>query len=90
MTSNRESSSCTAEEINRDIVNECVRFIVCREGCKIPIKRAEIIKHITTSNQISVSQINKVIIEANKVLKNVSKFVVIFQTIVIVFVFSRI
>ncbi|KAJ0174442.1 hypothetical protein K1T71_009550 [Dendrolimus kikuchii] len=71
MSSSRANSSRAEEEVNPDVVNECVRYIISREGCKIPIKRAEIIKHLTTSNQIATSQINKVIIEANKILKYV-------------------
>lgn len=55
-----------------DSVKECVRFIVCREGSKIPIKRSEIIKHLSTVCETPSNHTNAVIIEANKVLKRVS------------------
>lgn len=71
MSQRRQNRSQAEEGIGDDVVNECVRFIICREGSKIPIKRPEIIKHLTTTCQISSNQINKIIIEANKVLKRV-------------------
>ncbi|XP_041982321.1 non-structural maintenance of chromosomes element 3 homolog [Aricia agestis] len=55
----------------QDAIKECVRFVVCREGSKLPIKRAEIIKHINTNNQTPANQVNVVIVEANKILKRV-------------------
>lgn len=66
-TSNSEEIEATLE----DAINECVRFITCREGSKIPIKRAEIIKHLNTTCQTPANQVNTVVIEANKVLKRV-------------------
>ncbi|XP_075980384.1 non-structural maintenance of chromosomes element 3 homolog [Anticarsia gemmatalis] len=54
-----------------DSIKECVRFILCKEGSKIPIKRGEILKHLSTVCQTATNLVNIVIIEANKVLKNV-------------------
>lgn len=75
--SQRKSNRSTPEESNpnlEDHIKECVRFIVCREGSKIPIKRAEIVKHLANTCQTSPNQVNAVIIEANKTLKRVCTF----------------
>ncbi|XP_045774999.1 non-structural maintenance of chromosomes element 3 homolog isoform X2 [Maniola jurtina] len=66
-TINRSQSenSCPAEA-----VNECVKFLVCREGSKKPIRQADIEKHLTDVLQTPVNK--KLVIEnANKVLKHV-------------------
>ncbi|KAL4714858.1 hypothetical protein ACJJTC_012530 [Scirpophaga incertulas] len=52
-------------------IKECVRFIVCREGSKIPIKRAEIVKHLSSTYQLPKNQVNSVIVEANRKLKEI-------------------
>lgn len=75
MMSQRRGNRSTAEESEAnldDAIKECVRFIVCREGSKIPIKRAEIVKHLNTTCQTLANQVNTVIVEANKTLKRVS------------------
>lgn len=54
-----------------DSIKECVRFMLCREGSKVPIKRSEVNKHLSTVCQTASNQINTVIIEASKVLKRV-------------------
>ncbi|XP_053611161.1 non-structural maintenance of chromosomes element 3 homolog isoform X2 [Plodia interpunctella] len=59
------------ETVDEDAVNECVRFIVCREGSKIPIKRAEIMKHLSATTQIPGNQVKSILVEANKILKKV-------------------
>ncbi|KAL0822026.1 hypothetical protein ABMA28_005402 [Loxostege sticticalis] len=74
MMSQRRGNRSTAEESEAnldDAIKECVRFIVCREGSKIPIKRAEIVKHLNTTCQTLANQVNTVIVEANKTLKRV-------------------
>lgn len=55
----------------REAIEECVRYIFYREGSKIPIKRAEIIKHLASTCQTSPNQVNTFISEANKLLKKV-------------------
>lgn len=50
---------------------ECVRYIVCREGSKIPIKRSDIIKNIASAADVPSNQINTVVTQANKLLKKV-------------------
>ncbi|XP_039756273.1 MAGE-like protein 2 [Pararge aegeria] len=58
-------NACPAEA-----VNQCVKFLVCREGSKIPIKNADIENFITSVIQTPVDK--KLVIEkANKVLKSV-------------------
>lgn len=69
---NNRSSNDTNFENMEESIQECVRYIICREGSKLPIKRAEILKHLSTVCQTTSNQINTVIIEANKILKNVS------------------
>lgn len=56
-------------------IKECVHFILCREGSKIPIKRSEIIKHLHATCETATNQVNTVLAEANKILKRVSTFV---------------
>lgn len=55
-----------------EAVKECVRYIFCREGNKIPIKRADIVKHLSTTCQTPSGDVNAVISRANQVLKKVS------------------
>ncbi|KAG6447480.1 non-structural maintenance of chromosomes element 3 homolog [Manduca sexta] len=55
----------------KEAVIECVRFIVCREGSKIPIKRAEVVKHLETTCSTPSNLVNKVVLEANNTLKRV-------------------
>ncbi|XP_026754710.2 non-structural maintenance of chromosomes element 3 homolog [Galleria mellonella] len=72
--SQRRVNRSNTEEVEENIesaINECVRYIVIREGSKIPIKRAEIAKHLNSTCQTPSNQVNSVIIEANKVLKRV-------------------
>ncbi|KAJ8712548.1 hypothetical protein PYW07_005390 [Mythimna separata] len=74
MSQRRGNRSTNAEpDISEleDSIKECVHYIICREGSKIPIKRSEIIKHLNTTCETPTSQVNKVIIEANKILKRV-------------------
>uniref|UniRef100_A0A1E1W4G7 MAGE domain-containing protein n=1 Tax=Pectinophora gossypiella TaxID=13191 RepID=A0A1E1W4G7_PECGO len=52
-------------------INECVRYIFCREGSKIPFKRAEIAKHLNTTCQTNAGEVNSVISRANTILKRV-------------------
>ncbi|RVE48028.1 hypothetical protein evm_007340 [Chilo suppressalis] len=66
-TTNEEEISMHLE----DAIKECVRFIICREGSKKPIKRAEISSHLNTTCQTPNNQINTVMIEANKLLKRI-------------------
>ncbi|CAG4982220.1 unnamed protein product [Colias eurytheme] len=54
-----------------DAINECVRYILCREGSKIPIKRVDIIKFLNSTSQVSTSQVNAIIREAEKILKKI-------------------
>ena len=58
-----------------EAIKECVHYILCREGSKIPIKRGEIIKHLNATCETATSQVNRVLSEADKVLKRVSVFV---------------
>jgi uncharacterized Rmd1/YagE family protein len=60
----------------KNAVQECVRYLFCRERSKIPIKRTEILKHLLNTCQTPANQVNNVIVEANRVLK-VSVFVFI-------------
>lgn len=75
--SQRRSQRSTApadEELDPALdgaVTECVRYVLCRESSKIPLKRAEIVKHLNTTFQISSNQVNKIVAEANKILKTV-------------------
>ncbi|CAK1587234.1 unnamed protein product [Parnassius mnemosyne] len=73
MSQKRQSKN--NESINntdlKSAVKECVRYIFCREGSKIPIKRAEILKHIQSVCETPSNQVNNVIVEANNVLKTV-------------------
>ncbi|KAM3957934.1 non-structural maintenance of chromosomes element 3 homolog [Aphomia sociella] len=72
MTQRRNRSNTEEVDVNvESAINECVRYIICREGSKIPIKRAEIAKHLNSTCQTPSNQVNTVIIEANKILKRV-------------------
>lgn len=73
MSQRRSKSLNVSSSEIADSIKECVRYIISREGSKIPIKRAEIIKHLTTICQTSSGQVNAVIIETNKILKQVRK-----------------
>ncbi|CAK1555544.1 unnamed protein product [Leptosia nina] len=52
-------------------IHECVHFILCREGSKIPIKRSEIKDHLNTTCQMPPSEINGIIVQAEKLLKRI-------------------
>ncbi|KOB67126.1 MAGE-like protein 2, partial [Operophtera brumata] len=70
--SQRRSNRSQADEDVPDLaepIKECVRFIVCREGSKIPIRRSEIVKHLVTVCQTPSNQINNVVLGANNLLK---------------------
>nr|XP_021186038.2 non-structural maintenance of chromosomes element 3 homolog [Helicoverpa armigera] len=56
---------------HEDSIKECVRYIICREGSKIPIKRAEIIKHLSTTCQTPSNLVKTVLVEADRILKRV-------------------
>ncbi|XP_059048738.1 non-structural maintenance of chromosomes element 3 homolog [Achroia grisella] len=71
MSQRRQNISMETEENLGGAINECVRYIVIREGSKIPIKRAEIAKHLNSTCQTPSNQVNSVVIEANKILKKV-------------------
>lgn len=53
-------------------VKECVRYVFCREGNKIPFKRADIAKYLNTTCQTASGDVNRVITRANNELKRVS------------------
>lgn len=57
-----------------EAVKECVRYIFYREGNKTPFKRADIVKHLSTTCQTPSGDVNTVISRANQVLKKVSTF----------------
>lgn len=78
MSQRRINRTHTDEDLSHleDAIKECVRFIFCREGSKIPIKRTEIIKHLTTACETPNNQVNKVIAEADKTLKKVTFIIV--------------
>lgn len=69
---NRQSNAEVDVSALEDAIKECVRYIICREGSKIPIKRSEVSKHLNATCQTSPNQVNSVLIEANKILKRVS------------------
>ncbi|XP_060804903.1 non-structural maintenance of chromosomes element 3 homolog isoform X2 [Amyelois transitella] len=72
--SQRRTNRSTAdaeESVDEEAVTECVRYIICRESSKFPIKRAEILKHLTTTTQTPANQVKSVLVEANKILKQV-------------------
>ncbi|CAG9129551.1 unnamed protein product [Plutella xylostella] len=76
MSQPRSRASRAAEEADADpdlgeAINECARFLICREGSKIPIKRAEIQKFLAPNFQIPSNRINVVISEANKLIRKV-------------------
>ncbi|XP_050347844.1 melanoma-associated antigen F1-like [Nymphalis io] len=52
-------------------VQECVRYILSREGSKIPIKQGDIRKYLEENYGVSRNLYKNIIIEANNVLKNV-------------------
>ncbi|KAH9640303.1 hypothetical protein HF086_001655, partial [Spodoptera exigua] len=54
-----------------DGIKECVRYIICREGSKIPIKKGDVSKHLSATCQTPSNHVNTVLIEANKILKRV-------------------
>lgn len=56
-----------------EAVNECARYILCREASKIPIKRANIIKHLATVCQTPSGDVSRVISRTNKLLEKVCK-----------------
>lgn len=68
---NRQSNAEVDVSALEDAIKECVRYIICREGSKIPIKRSEVSKHLSATCQTSPNQVNSVLIEANKILKRV-------------------
>lgn len=73
MSQRRSNRSQDAEDVQNleEAIKECVRYIVCREGSKIPIKRFEIVKHLGTVCQTPANQINNVVVGANNILKKV-------------------
>lgn len=72
--SQRRSNRSQAEDVPNleEPIKECVRFIVCREGSKIPIKRSEIVRHLGAVCQTPSNQINNVVVGANNILRKVS------------------
>lgn len=67
-----EETANVAEQLLLDeAVKECVRYIFCREGNKIPIKRVDIAKHLNTTCQTPSGDVSSVISKANQVLKTV-------------------
>ncbi|KAJ2940401.1 hypothetical protein O0L34_g80 [Tuta absoluta] len=74
MSQRRANRSSAVEEDDGSLdtaVNECVRFVLCREGSKIPFKRAEIGKHLHATCETSLGDVNRVVTKANKILKEV-------------------
>ncbi|CAH4029892.1 unnamed protein product [Pieris brassicae] len=73
----KEGSTSRVEEpsnTHTNAVTECVRYILCREGSKVPIKRSEIKDYLSTSSQISQNDMNTIILEAERVLKKIYGF----------------
>ncbi|XP_047521477.1 non-structural maintenance of chromosomes element 3 homolog [Pieris napi] len=73
----KEGSTSRVEEslnTNTNAVTECVRYILCREGSKVPIKRSEIKDYLSTSSQISQNDMNSIILESERVLKKIYGF----------------
>ncbi|GBP56325.1 Non-structural maintenance of chromosomes element 3 homolog [Eumeta japonica] len=67
-------SALASQDVNPEIddaVQECVRYILCREGSKLPIKRVDLLKHLSGICQTSSGEINVIVAESNKVLKRV-------------------
>ncbi|XP_038222285.1 non-structural maintenance of chromosomes element 3 homolog [Zerene cesonia] len=69
----RPSRNNTEESLDNlgDAINECVRYILCREGSKIPIKRVDIIKFLNSTCQVSTNQVNSIIRESETILKQI-------------------
>ncbi|XP_063537588.1 non-structural maintenance of chromosomes element 3 homolog [Cydia strobilella] len=55
----------------QNAVKECARYILSREGSKIPIKKADIAKHLATACQTPPQHVSGVISAAEKLLKKV-------------------
>uniref|UniRef100_A0A2A4K7V2 MAGE domain-containing protein n=1 Tax=Heliothis virescens TaxID=7102 RepID=A0A2A4K7V2_HELVI len=73
-TQAEQDRSTSAEPDISDLeesIKECVRYIICREGSKIPIKRAEIIKHLNTTCQTPSNMVKTILVEADKIIKRV-------------------
>ncbi|XP_022116037.1 non-structural maintenance of chromosomes element 3 homolog [Pieris rapae] len=75
-TTRKEGSTSRVEESpnTTNAVPECVRYILCREGSKVPIKRSEIKDYLSTSSQISQNDMNSIILEAERILKKIYGF----------------
>ncbi|OWR53949.1 Melanoma antigen protein 2 [Danaus plexippus plexippus] len=56
---------------SKEAVNGCVRYILCREGSKIPIKRSDIINHISETGKVTKQNAINVFNAAQKELKKV-------------------
>ncbi|XP_046969309.1 non-structural maintenance of chromosomes element 3 homolog [Vanessa cardui] len=68
---NRSGSSLTEDQTDNLAVNECVRYILSREGSKIPIKQCDIRKHLEDNFNAPRNLMKNIISSANNVLKNV-------------------
>ncbi|XP_026495717.2 non-structural maintenance of chromosomes element 3 homolog [Vanessa tameamea] len=68
---NRSGNSFTENQSSNLAVNECVRYILCQEGSKIPIKHCDIRKHLEDNFGAPRNLIKNIITNANNILKNV-------------------
>ncbi|KAI8439830.1 hypothetical protein MSG28_013497 [Choristoneura fumiferana] len=55
-----------------EAVNECTRYILCREASKLPIKRADIAKHLATVCQTPSGVVSRVILRTDKLLEKMT------------------
>ncbi|CAG9564478.1 unnamed protein product [Danaus chrysippus] len=62
---------------SKEAVYGCVRYILCREGSKIPIKRSDIINHISETCKVTKQNASHVFIAAQNELKRVYGYKVV-------------
>ncbi|XP_072944940.1 non-structural maintenance of chromosomes element 3 homolog [Epargyreus clarus] len=70
MTQRRSLPSQTGACRNEDVI-ACVRYILCREGSKLPIPRVDIANHLKSTCDTPKNDVNNVIAAADKHLRNV-------------------
>ncbi|XP_023950262.1 melanoma-associated antigen D2 [Bicyclus anynana] len=72
MSQHRANRSLSENTCSAEVVNQCVKFLVCREGSKIPIRNSDIDNFIESVTKDKSKPNKKVVLEnANKVLKSV-------------------
>lgn len=60
-------------------VNECVKYILCRDARKVPIDRSDVRLHLKNyfSEKLTPSDLTNIISQANEILNEVSDFVAV-------------